>query len=270
MTWRHRQIQFIGHSGITSRVNAASIIVVANTACREQALAAREVVVPQFFPYEETARWCLAADLGQSSDPTAIAILVHRRGIVDAGNSFERRHGLSGPKQTKAERIDVRHLQRMPLHTPYPEIVRHIAELMARPPLADSKPQLVLDLTGVGAPLFDMFVAAGLKPLGIVITGAFVDSVQWVTESRVHVSKQLLISTVDARLHAAELRFSAQLAEAAAMRAELQNFRRQLTAQGRSTFSARTGTHDDLLLAVAIGCWFLSLPPPPRITLGGY
>src|SRR5262249_49430709 len=143
--------------------------------------------------------------------------------------------------------------------------------LLTRPPLAGSKPQLVLDLTGVGGPVFDMFVAAGLKPLGVVISGAFVDSVQWVSLDRVHVSKQLLISTVDARLHAAQLRCAAQLPESEAMRAELQIFRRRLTAQNRSTFSAASGTHDDLLLSVALGCWFLAQPPfCPAVTLGGY
>src|SRR5262249_40008050 len=37
---------------------------------------------------------------------------------------------------------------------------------------------------------------------------------------------------------------------------ELKDFRRHLTAAGRATYQARTGKHDDLVLAVAIALWW--------------
>ena len=166
---------------------------------KEQAEAARETVVTTFFPYGETARWCVGVDLGQASDPTAIAVLVHHQGVLDHGNSFERRHGLS--RQTPAERVDVRHLQRLPLGTSYPRIVEHVRELMTRPPLAEAKPTLVIDETGVGRAVADIFVSEGMKPLCVTITGATVADTAWHGEHRVHVAKQSLISVVDAGLH---------------------------------------------------------------------
>src|SRR5262245_21465181 len=235
---------------------------------REQAEAAREPVVPQFYPFGETARWCVGVELGQASDPTAIAVLVHHQGVLDHGNSFERRHGLS--RQTPAERCDVRHLQRLPLGTSYPRIVEHVRELLSRPPLAEASPTLVIDETAVGKAVGDIFERESMKPLRVTITGATVADTAWHGENRVHVAKQSLISVVDAGLHVGTLRFAAALAEAETMKAELQDFRRQLTAQGRSIFGARANKHDDLVLAVAIAAWWLAQPPPARVQLGGY
>jgi hypothetical protein len=158
---------------------------------------ASEPRVPKFYPYGETLRYCVGVDLGQSADPTAIAVLAHAKGVIDHGNSFERAHGLS--KQTPAERIDVRHLERVALGTPYPAIVQHVADLLQRPPLNGHdgiKPaQVVIDETGVGRAVGDIFDAAGLSPIRVSITaGAEVTNAgirRW------HVSKSVLISTAE-------------------------------------------------------------------------
>jgi hypothetical protein len=65
-------------------------------------------------------------------------------------------------------------------------------------------------------------------------------------------------------LHTGTLRFAAALSEAAAAKDELKDFRRKLSDAGRATYAARTGAHDDLVLAVAIACWWISRPPPPQ------
>jgi hypothetical protein len=49
-----------------------------------------------------------------------------------------------------------------------------------------------------------------------------------------------------------ELRFAAELGEAHALHEELRDFRRHVTSAGRATYQARTGKHDDLVLAVAM------------------
>jgi hypothetical protein len=109
-----------------------------------------------------------------------------------------------------------------------------------------------------------------MKPLCVTITGATVADTAWQGPSRVHIAKQSLISVVDAGLHVGTLRFAAALSEAETMKNELLDFRRQLTAQGRSIFGARANKHDDLVLAVAIAAWWLAQPPPARVQLGGY
>ena len=71
----------------------------------------------------------------------------------------------------------------------------------------------------------------------------------------------------DAWLHTSVLRRG--LSEAPAMGAELLDFRRAEC--GRQCELCRgTGADDDLVLAAAIGSWFLNQPPPPRAWVASY
>ena len=153
-----------------------------------------------------------------------------------------------------ADRFDVRHLARLPLGLSYPEVVAEVGRLLHRPPLADNC-ELVIDETGVGRAVADIFDNAGLRPLRVTITAG---SEQTQHSGRAwHVPKQVLISTLDARLHTGELKFAAELGEASTMQDELKDFRRKVSAAGRYSYEARVGKHDDLVLAVAIGLWSL-------------
>jgi hypothetical protein len=239
-----------------------------------------DAIMPEpapFYPHDETTRWVVGLDLGQSSDPTAIAVLAHTKGVLDYDGNAYSRH-IRGDKRTDAERIDCRYLARLALGTSYPDVVAYVRELLARPPLCGQyslggkqitpPAQLIIDSTGVGRAVSDVFTERGLRHIDVTIT-AGLETTQPLRD-RWHVSKSALISTVDALLHTGELRFAAALTEASTMKDELLDFRRHLSAAGRATYAARTGKHDDLVLAVAIGCWWLNLPPPPRIQLGGY
>src|SRR5262245_17754438 len=46
------------------------------------------------------------------------------------------------------------------------------------------------------------------------------------------------------------------LVESGSMKEELASFRRKLSDAGRASYAARTGASDDLVLAVAIACWW--------------
>ena len=62
----------------------------------------------------------------------------------------------------------------------------------------------------------------------------------------------------------AAIKHSAGLADAPALADELKDFRRKVSEAGRATYSARTGAHDDLVLAVAIALWFAKSGPVSR------
>jgi hypothetical protein len=156
-------------------------------------------------------------------------------------------------KQDIEEHFDVVHAERLPLGTSYPDVVAHVRDVLSRPPLRD-RCHLVLDESGVGRAVGDMFTDAGLRAMRVAIT-AGVDAVKQ-DGLRWSVAKSLLISGVDAKLHSGELRFAAELGEAHALAEELKDFRRHLTSAGRATYQARTGKHDDLVLAVAIALWW--------------
>src|SRR6185312_13620243 len=211
-------------------------------------------VVPEGFQEIITDKFVLAADLGQSNDPTAIAVLQHR--------TVKHLRYDGGLLKTISEHFDVRHLERLPLGLSYIEQRARVAQLLARPPLNEGC-GFAIDNTGVGRAVGDLFDDAGLRPDKVTITSG---SEQTCVGTRLwHVPKGVLISTLDARLHTGELRFAAELRDAPALAEELKDFRRHVSAAGRFTYEARTGKHDDLVLAVAIALWSIVGKPKPPV-----
>jgi Terminase RNaseH-like domain len=177
--------------------------------------------------------YTVGADLGQSQDPTAICVV--------------RRFEETGHKPI----FQVGHLERLPLGTSYPNVVAHVAALIARPEIR-GKCELVIDFTGVGRPVFDMFRVQGVAPIGVNITGGTAISHEGLIWS---VPKGHLISRVQALLHEGRLKIHADLPDATALVSELQSFRVEYTDSGYMRFNARVGAHDDLVLALAIALW---------------
>lgn len=178
-------------------------------------------------------RYTVGVDLGQSQDPTAICVV--------------RRFEETGHKPI----FQVGHLERLPLGTSYPNIVAHVAGLLARSEIR-GKCELVIDFTGVGRPVFDMFRVQGVSPIGVTITGGTAITNEGLIWS---VPKGHLISRVQALLHEGRLKIHADLPDATALVSELQSFRVEYTDTGYMRFNARTGAHDDLVLALAIALW---------------
>jgi hypothetical protein len=161
-------------------------------------------------------------------------------------------------KQDRTEHFDVKHLERLPLGMSYPEQVQRVGMLLQRPPL-DAGCKLVIDETGVGRAVGDIFDAAGLWPNRVTITAGQEATQQ--SGKRWHVAKGILISGIDARLHTGELKIAAALSDAGALQEELKDFQRKVSEAGRATYNARVGAHDDLILAVAIALWFAKNMP---------
>lgn len=216
--------------------------------------------MPGWRDYSSDA-FCLAVDLGQSVDPTAIAVIQHHR----AG-----RMHVHGDIRWETDEYHIRHLARLPLGLAYPVQVSEVQRLLARPPL-DRGCGLVLDETGVGRAVGDIFDAAGLRPLKVTITAGDEQTGGYGDHGRARVPKGQLISAVDAHLHTGQLKFAADLTEASAMAEELKDFRRKVSAAGRYSYDARVGKHDDLVLAVSLGLWFFTgKPKPSKACFGVY
>ncbi len=201
-------------------------------------------------------QFVLACDLGQSFDPTAICVLQHRLVRHVPVYPF---HPKSAAKSA-GETFDVRHLERLPLGLSYPAQVDAVTQLFTRPPLKAGC-ELVIDETGVGRAVADLFDVSGLKPTRVSITAGSEQSAAGAR--RYHVPKSMLVSTLDARLHTGELRFAAELQDADAMAEELKDFRRKVSVAGRYSYDARMGKHDDLVLAVALALWVVTAKPKP-------
>jgi len=97
-----------------------------------------------------------------------------------------------------------------------------------------------------------MFVYSGISPIGILITGGTAET----CDGRIcSVPKLTLVSRLQALLHEGRLKILRELDEAETLIRELQDFRMEFTAAGHMTFNARSGKHDDLVLALAIAVW---------------
>jgi hypothetical protein len=231
---------------------------------------------PKF--YATTTRHILGVDLGQAADYTALCALEHCHGIWDHGSDYERHTGqTAGLKlQQKGQRFRVIGLERLPLGTVYPRVVEHVLRRLSEPPLCGDgnsiKPaELIVDASGPGLPVANYFVEAGLKKTIMVMITAGVETkcaklYQW------NVSKHALISNLDALLAHDKhpLKFSTHLTESGALAEELRDFERHVGSAGRNTYSARSGKHDDLVLAVAIAAWWAARPPPAVTAFGRY
>lgn len=208
-----------------------------------------DLTKPSFFEYhpspEEQAaniEFFIGLDLGQAHDYSALAIL--------------ERHG-SYKTDKGTWLFHCRYLKRWPLRTPYPVIVADTASIVNDPQLqqGSAKRTLAIDATGVGAPIVDLFkrekIAAKLKAIQIT-GGDSVNSDNFVTR----VPKRDLVSTVQVALQNDRLKIAKSLPDAATLTSELQNFQVKITDTAHDTYGAwREGTHDDLVLAVALALW---------------
>jgi hypothetical protein len=196
----------------------------------------------------------LGLDLGQSSDPTALAIL--KQSIFPGGDGSPAKNHRGDPLLN----YDCVLLERFPLGTSYPAIVGRVSELI-RNPVLQPRPRLVIDATGAGRPVVDLFaderMPAELHPLTIT-AGMETREGRWNSSvARAYwVPKQELVSTVQALLQSRRLKIVPTLGMADVLKRELLNFQVKITQAANETFGAwREGAHDDLVLAVAMAAW---------------
>ncbi len=190
------------------------------------------------------SRFTVGLDLGQASDFTALTILQEQPNPGDPV-------------------LHIRHLHRFPLATSYPRIAEYVAGLLQREPLIGDV-DLVVDETGVGRPVVDLLRRYGVNPIGITITGG--DSVARDADGY-RVPKRDLVAVLQVLLQQGRLK-SANLPGAEVLQAELLNFRVTVNATtGHDSYGAgpasgwRDGEHDDLVLSVALACWYATSAP---------
>jgi hypothetical protein len=175
-----------------------------------------------------TARndWYLGLDVGQSIDPSAMCAMQHVVTPLEGESNWVCNDAQQTWKQKYTERFLVRGLERIRLQTPYPRQVEIVAARLA----TLERPTFVLDQTGCGRPVADMFERAGLRPKRISIHGG--DQVTRPAPNTWNVPKQILISGLEARMHSGEFIISNKLTESDVLREELKDFRSKSARQG--------------------------------------
>ncbi len=175
-------------------------------------------------------------DLGQSNDYTAVSVL---------------------------ERVgdyQVRHLERV-RNVPYPQIVDKVSSMMHSPAL-EYRADLIVDQTGVGAPVVDLFRQAGLNPIGVLIHGGDKASNEGGTW---RVPKRDLVGSLQVLFQSGRLKISKKLPLASVLQSELLTFKVKIDPiTAHDSYSAwREQDHDDLVLSVAMAAWWAEQEPDP-------
>ena len=202
----------------------------------------------------------ISADLAQVNDYTAITVIerVVRRETKETGHRCPMLGMPITEKIVDTREFRLRHIERPERGTSYPKIVERLKELYNSPQLKRNTHALVIDITGVGRPVWDLLKKAriGATLKGITITGG-----NTVTQDAgiYSVPKRDLITSLQVAFQNGELKIAPGLPEADTLIKELTNFKVKINLNGHDQYEAwREGIHDDIVLSAAMGVWLLS------------
>jgi hypothetical protein len=218
-------------------------------------------------------KYVLAVDLGQAQDFSGAALL----------------------EQTEDQGANIVNLKRFPIGTSYVDIVDWCENILQEPPLcgehepmaeryggmATQEPHrlawqvrpspLVIDATGVGAPVVDMFRRRKIYPVAVWLTSG--SNVNYDEDmKRYLVPKSEVICRLQVGVQNGKILVADELQFAEAFKRELQSMRYKITDSKNITFEHRSkddGAHADLVLAACLGNWWLygTKPAPTKKTV---
>ncbi len=200
----------------------------------------------------------MGVDIGQKRDPTAICVA-----------QMESRQG---PHKQEWHYL-VRHLERFPLRTPYPEGVQRIEDVASGVcKKAGYSPELYVDVTGVGTPIIDL-LRKGAPAVPSVIAVYFNHGDRRKEDEaggykQVSLGKAWVVSRQQTLLQTARIHLP-ETAEARTLAQELIDFEIRVDENANDKYGAfHVGTHDDLVttLGLVVQTQKGHLPAPlPRI-----
>lgn len=198
--------------------------------------------------------YVVGLDLGQANDYTALIVL--------------------RPDKETLPTYDLGHIERIPIQTRYPEVVAHTKAIVATlmkpipqpvsrlgfvvPPIVP-RVTLVVDYTGVGRPVADMLLVAGIGCPIVLVTITSGDSVNLGPLREYRVPKRDLASVIQRLLQEKRLNIPSNHPMAATLTTEMIGFRAKINLRGHDSYGAgedwRSAPHDDLVLALALAAW---------------
>jgi hypothetical protein len=202
----------------------------------------------------------VGVDVGQKVDPSAI-------GVVELQLRGQVRDSIGHIMEAGDIHFVVRHLERLPLRTPYPAVADRVIEICDKLENRQGTIQVYMDATGVGQPVVDMFeerstrwsltnlaIGHGRRSLTpIYLTGS---NRAVFEDGELRLGKALLVSRLQVLLQQGLIHLP-QTAEADVLVDELLNYEIRVNENAHAQFGAfKTGTHDDLVTALGLACWY--------------
>jgi hypothetical protein len=207
-------------------------------------------------------KYFIGLDLGQAADYTALCVLEK---VTAAAPVLKMMQGYKpGPGAEVKASYHLRHLERPKLGTPYPEIVDRTRQVLEALPKVETC--LIIDATGCGRPVFDMFKQQKLNPVGITIHGGGT-----VTRAGglLNVPKRDLVGVLQVLFQSGRLKVAEDLPDAKTFIDELLNFKVKInTKTAHDSYEAwRENINDDLVLAVSLAAWYEEKQRPAARTV---
>ena len=190
-------------------------------------------------------KYCLALDVGSERDHSVLTLLSRNVNVTMTPNGEE----------THLPSYDLPFLERFPLRTPYEVILNRTKEVMHNPLLSTKGCVLLIDATGVGNPVVQMFQELG--PIAVVISSGHV--VNALANGGYSVPKRDLVTSLQAVMQSRRLRIASGLKDIEKLKKEILGFKmKPPTRTGHIQFEAESETtHDDIVMSLAMGIWYL-------------
>jgi hypothetical protein len=199
-------------------------------------------------------------------------------GVVRVGVDIGKMRDYTALVVTSDEVRDGKHhfathsVERLPLGTPYPAVVDRIVEVMANLEARNERRrdarklafgrELLIDSTGVGGALIDLVRESGLQPIAVTLVGG--DVVTEHEPNRVSMGKGYMVGRLQVLLQTKRLRLP-ESAEARILATELDDYTGQTNETGHTAWNARSGQHDDLVIALELSVGYGKPSPPPFV-----
>ncbi|MGH9584643.1 MAG: hypothetical protein ACRD4O_17110, partial [Bryobacteraceae bacterium] len=171
----------------------------------------------------------LGLDVGKVRDPAAVCVLERRSVFVPGPFEPSDENGATTVSYL------VRHLERLPLGTPYTAVCERVAEIADKLEasgcaLADT----IVDITGVGRPIFDLLLGSVASVIGVNFTAGKKPST---ADGRIwNVPKRDLVAGLVLLFQSRELRIAEKLPDAQTLVQELVNFRQTISESGKDSY----------------------------------
>lgn len=202
----------------------------------------------------------IGIDIGQVADPTAIAVCELQWRTAE-------RMGPASPAYL--DHWITRHLERLKLGTPYPDIVKRLVSIIGtvrdmvlkanekldKPDQDYPDFQVFVDATGVGRPVTDMLKVAGVKIIPVFFVWGpkrIEQQDQFSKEPQISLGKAFMVSRLQSLLQTTRLHLP-RTAESKILTRELLDYEIRVNDKAKDTYGAfKVGTHDDLVTALGL------------------
>jgi hypothetical protein len=211
---------------------------------------------------------CIGLDVGQIHDPSAICISEvmqkesGRFRYREPKGAYFNKAGdyvlmdLGADPVMRSEWY-VRSIKRLPIGMSYPNQAVYIAEMLCNPLLANRHVRLLMDVTGVGKPVFDTLSDeiwnrkearhVRLKPIKFTHGETY-------NQKTGSLGKAYLVSRLQSLLQNEQVH-GPDTSEMKATLEELKAYEIKVSKEGKDTYGAEgVGKHDDLATALALSC----------------